>query len=205
MTEASEHPYVEWIVSEARRAVELDPAARDRLMSLVRMEPAPRRRGMRVPTWLRPRSFVLSPAAGLAFAASLVGIGVFAGALYSHRDGRSAGTSPKAAGQPSVVAVSNPQLPVSDTVVQFIVMAPRANAVSLVGDFNGWNSAATPMRPTARPGVWSVTLPLAEGRHLYAYIVNGSQWMADPTAPIASDDGFGHKNSVILVRPGATL
>jgi hypothetical protein len=200
MTEASQHPYVEWIVSEARRPVDLDPAARDRLMALVRMEPAPHRRGNRLRDWFRARSLVLSPAASMAFAAGLVGLGVFAGALYSHRDGRST-----AAGQPPVVAVSNPQLPVSDTVVQFIVMAPRANAVSLVGDFNGWNAAATPMRPTAHPGVWSVTLPLAEGRHLYAYIVNGSQWLADPDAPIASDDGFGHKNSVILVRPGAVL
>jgi len=200
MTEESQHPYVERIVSEARRPVELDPAARDHLMALVRMEAAPRRRSSRVRDLFRVRSLVLSPAAGMAFAAGLVGLGVFAGALYSHRDGRST-----AAGQPSVVAVSNPQLPVSDTVVQFIVMAPRANAVSLVGDFNGWNAAATPMRPTTRAGVWSVTLPLAEGRHLYAYIVNGSQWLADPGAPIASDDGFGHKNSVILVRPGAIL
>src|SRR6185503_1390966 len=193
MTEDWQHPYVERIVSEARRPVDLDPAARDRLMSLVRMEPAPRRstrfsrlsRANRVRDLFRVRSLVLSPAAGMAFAAGLVGLGVFAGALYSHRDGRFT-----AAGQPPVVAVSNPQLPVSDTVVQFIVMAPRANAVSLVGDFNGWNAVATPMRPTSRAGVWSVTLPLAEGRHLYAYIVNGSQWMADPGAPIASDDGF---------------
>ena len=197
MTEASQHPYVEWIVSEARRPVDLDPAARDRLMSL---EAPPRRRARGVGTWFRPRSIAVSPLAGLALAASLLGIGVWAGVLYSHRDGRL-----QSAGQPSVVAVSNPQLPVSDTVVQFVIVAPRANAVSLVGDFNGWNAEATPMRPTSRAGVWSVTLPLAQGRHLYAYIVNGTKWMADPGAPIASDDGFGHKNSVILVRPGAVL
>lgn len=200
MTEASQHPYVEWIVSEARRPVELDPAARDRLLALVRMEQPPRRRAAGIRGLFRPRSISLAPAAGLALAAGLVGIGVWAGALYSHRDGRL-----ESAGQHSVVAVSNPQLPVSDTVVQFVIVAPRANAVSLVGDFNGWNAKATPMRATNRAGVWSVTVPLTEGRHLYAYVVNGTQWMADPGAPIASDDGFGHKNSVILVRPGAAL
>jgi hypothetical protein len=200
MTEASQHPYVEWMISEARRPVELDPAARERLLTLLQMERPPKRRQTGVRTWFRPRSVSLAPMAAMALAAGLLGIGVWAGVLYSHRDGRL-----QSAGQPSVVAVSNPQLPVSDTVVQFVIVAPRANAVSLVGDFNGWNARATPMRPTTRAGVWSVTLPLAEGRHLYAYIVNGTQWMADPAAPIASDDGFGHKNSVILVRPGAAL
>jgi len=50
--------------------------------------------------------------------------------------------------------------------------------------------------------VWSVTLPLSVGRHLYAFVVD-SQWIADPHAPLAPDDGFGHRNSVVLVRRGS--
>ena len=80
----SEHPYVEWIAREARRPVEIDRGARDRVMAAVRAEgahrptPAVRRFWSRI---VEPRVFHLSPAfTGLA-AAGLVGIGVLAGRL----------------------------------------------------------------------------------------------------------------------------
>ena len=47
-------------------------------------------------------------------------------------------------------------------------------------------------------GVWTVTLPLSAGRHLYAFVVDGS-WIPDPRAPLAPDGGFGHANSVKIV------
>ena len=74
----------------------------------------------------------------------------------------------------------------------------------LVGDFNGWDTTKTPLSRTSKDGVWSVTLPLSAGRHIYAYVVDGS-WSADPHAPLAPDDGFGHANSVKLVRGGSSL
>jgi len=95
------------------------------------------------------------------------------------------------------------QPPVSDTVVKFVVFAPSASKVSLVGDFNNWNDAKTPMVRTANSAVWTVTLPLTAGRHVYAYLVDGT-WQTDPTAPVA-DDGFGHANSVRIVTRGPSL
>lgn len=85
--------------------------------------------------------------------------------------------------------------------VQFMLDArdvAGGTAVSLVGDFNDWDVNAVPL--TLDNGVWSTTLPLAPGRHVYAFVVNGKRWIADPRAPQAPDADFGRPGSVILVR-----
>jgi hypothetical protein len=196
MTDSELHPYVELIAREARRPVVMDAGARGRIMAAVRAEQAPRRANV----WERmfeTRSFTLSPAGTALIAAGLVGIGVVAGVMTNNRDAHTSG------GQPSV-AVVTPQLPVSDTVVRFVYVAPAAAKVSVVGDFNGWDDTKTPMVRAANNGAWSVTLPMPAGRHLYGFVVDGT-WAADPSAPLAPDDGFGHANSVKLVRRGSSL
>lgn len=192
MIERDEDPWVDWIAAEARRPVALDPAARDRLLSAVRAEPRPARQVRPWRRLLERRTIALSPLASLATAAGLVGIGVLAGALI-HRDG-------SRVGPPQEVA-ENTRLPVPDTVrvVKFVLVAPQAKEVALVGDFNRWDARATPMTRTPTGGTWSVTLPVTPGRHLYAFVVDGTQWLADPTAPLAPEDGFGAANSVLLV------
>ena len=80
---------------------------------------------------------------------------------------------------------------------QFVLVAPQASSVALVGDFNDWDPARSPMR-TAQ-GVWATTVPLAPGRYRYAFLVNGVEWRADPDAPAARDDEFGTPSSVITV------
>jgi hypothetical protein len=80
---------------------------------------------------------------------------------------------------------------------QFVLVAPQASSVALVGDFNDWDPARSPMR-TAQ-GVWATTVPLAPGRYRYAFLVNGVEWRADPGAPDAHDDEFGTPSSVITV------
>ena len=199
MTESAEHPYVDWIVAEARRAVSTDAAAKDRIMDVVRAAEPPRHEPIGLwSRFTRPQSFTASPAQLTAIAAGLVAIVALPLALLTHRDGH---TLP---GQPTTVAVTS-RLPASDTVVKFVFVAPQATTVSLVGDFNDWSSRATPMRRAQNGGVWSVTLPLGVGRHLYAFMVNGTEWIADPQAPLAPDDGFGHANSVVLVTGRSSL
>ena len=197
MTDSDQlHPYVEWIIREARRPVVTDAEARDRVMAAIHAEPVPRRIGV----WQRilaPRVFSLSPVTGALLAAGLVGIGVIAGVFTSNRDGRAS------VEQPTVAAV--PRLPASDTVVKFVISLPRAQQVSLVGDFNDWDVAKTPMARSAYGGLWTVTVPLSAGRHVYAFVVDGSSWIADPSAPFAPDDGFGHANSVKIVGRGSSL
>lgn len=197
MPESELHPYVEMIIREARRPVTVDAAARERIMAAIRAEPRHRRRRF----WHRliePRVLTLSPVGSLALAAGLVGIGVFAGLLTPRRDG------PRAGHPRDVAATATPQLPVHDTVVKFFFVAPQAARVSVVGDFNDWNESATPMVRSAGGGLWTLTLPLPAGRHTYAFVADG-QWTADPSAPLAPDDGFGHANSVVLVGRGSSL
>lgn len=198
MTDSELHPYVELIAREARRPVVTDQAARARIMAAVHAEPAPNRTIRLWSRVLQPRQFSLSPVATSLIAAGLVGIGIFGGVLAHNRD---AGLPD---GRPTVAVVPHSQLPVTDTVVRFVLVAPQAANVSLVGDFNGWDSTRTPMARAAGGDVWTVTLPMTAGRHVYSFVVDGS-WSADPTAPLAPDDGFGHANSVKIVARGSTL
>ena len=77
-------------------------------------------------------------------------------------------------------------------------MAPNAQAVSVVGDFNDWSLSATPLTRADSAGVWWVTVPLGPGRYRYAFVVDGTVWRPDPEAPAAEDD-FGRPNSVLTI------
>lgn len=77
----------------------------------------------------------------------------------------------------------------------------RARHVVLVGDFNNWDAQATPLEREPGSPLWSVTVPIQRGRHIYAFLVD-SVWTVDKRAPVASDPDFGVTGSVILVgRP----
>ena len=88
-----------------------------------------------------------------------------------------------------------------DTVfVRFDLSAPDAREVAVAGSFNGWRPESMQMVRSAG-GVWSVTVPLAIGEHRYQFVVDGQRWVPDPTARALVDDGFGGRNSVIVVGP----
>jgi len=202
MTESD--PYVDWIAREAKRAVAVDPMAVERVMARVRQEPLPVRRSARWRWLVAPRALPLSPLVGAALAAGLIGIGVFFGHNID-RGGRNLTGGPEAPAGPS-----SPRSPSSDSVrvIKFVLVAPHAATVAVVGDFNNWDAQATPMTRTPTGGTWSVALKLPAGRHVYAFVVNGangtSQWVADPTAPLAPEDGLGAPNSVVLVGGSAS-
>lgn len=82
--------------------------------------------------------------------------------------------------------------------VEFALRAPADSAIALVGDFNDWNPRATPLNPGS-DGLWSVTVPLRPGRYRYTFIVDGTRWLQDPTAPRALEDDFGAPTSVITI------
>jgi 1,4-alpha-glucan branching enzyme len=71
--------------------------------------------------------------------------------------------------------------------------------VALVGDFNGWDRTATPLRPAGSAGAWVVSVQLPPGRYRYAFLIDGVRWLPDPVAPRAPDDDFGTSNSVLMV------
>jgi hypothetical protein len=83
--------------------------------------------------------------------------------------------------------------------VQVVLRAPSARHVSVVGDFNAWDTHSDAMTRDPATGLWSHTLALRPGRHVYAFIVDDSVWMRDPRSPEASDEDFGRPGSVLLV------
>jgi 1,4-alpha-glucan branching enzyme len=55
----------------------------------------------------------------------------------------------------------------------FAVWAPNARAVSVVGDFNGWDGRLNPMRSLGASGIWELFVPgVAEGER-YKYELKG--------------------------------
>lgn len=89
-----------------------------------------------------------------------------------------------------------------DTVlVRFELSAPEAHEVSLAGSFNRWEAPGIPLRRSTLPGLWTVTVPLPVGEQQYLFLVDGTRWIPDPTAQAQVDDGFGRRNSVIIVGP----
>ncbi|MCH5278546.1 MAG: 1,4-alpha-glucan branching protein GlgB [Christensenellaceae bacterium] len=69
---------------------------------------------------------------------------------------------------------------------RFAVFAPHAQAVSVVGDFNGWNTETNPMQPNGRTGIWHCFVPGACEGQLYKFAIRCSDGRmvlkADPFA-----------------------
>lgn len=78
----------------------------------------------------------------------------------------------------------------------------EGSTVHLAGDFNGWSTSADPLTKTAQ-GVWTITKALEPGTHAYKFVIDGTNWKEDPNAKETVDDGYGGKNSVVMVGAGA--
>jgi 1,4-alpha-glucan branching enzyme len=98
----------------------------------------------------------------------------------------------------SACAARPPETMVTPQGVRFALPAPKAISVAVAGSFNGWDAGAHRLAGPDEHGIWTVTLPLPPGRYEYLFVINGTEWAADPSAP-AVDDGFGGRNSVIVV------
>jgi 1,4-alpha-glucan branching enzyme len=147
---------------------------------------------------------VLSPVTGIAAALLFAALG--AGIMYATLS-RAAGGIPAAGntaesrsgpGAGATPLASTASETADREIVRFELSAPKAAHVTLVGSFNEWNPAATPLVRDAATGKWIVSLRLPPGRHVYAFVVDGDV-TADPAAPRAADDDFGSANSVVLV------
>ena len=68
----------------------------------------------------------------------------------------------------------------------FAVWAPNAKSVSVVGDFNGWNTAANVIPDKDEIGVWQIFIPGVMPGAMYKYYIVGAKdqqlYKADPYA-----------------------
>ena len=187
MSERDRDELIDRIARELREPVRAAPTFDARVMVAVRAERPPRARSAAgLWEWLRrPRTISVSPLSGLAVAAGFALCVAFGSHLVW----------PKMS-VPDAPATSSQT---ATKVVQFVLAAPEAAQVSLVGDFNDWNPRATPLHSVAGGGVWTVTVPLPPGRYRYAFVVDGVRWLADPSAPAATTENFGSPSSAITV------
>ncbi|MRR14213.1 glycoside hydrolase [archaeon] len=79
-------------------------------------------------------------------------------------------------------------------------MALKAKDVRLVGDFNSWDTNATPMKKQ-KDGSFSTTLDLEPGHeYQYRYLIDGTKWENDSCADKYVPSPFGGaENSVIVI------
>jgi len=181
------------IARELREPVPVSESFDARVMRAVRALPR-----HRFGFWLRltaPRTITIKPLTWGVLAASLI---VFAAAGVP----RAFGALHRAT-RPIATALfpSSAKAPVKSQRVQFVLVAPDAKKVAVVGDFNGWDAQHAEYQAKHRGGgVWSVTAPVPLGHHRYSFVVDDSVWVADPTAPRVVDNDFGTTNSAIVVE-----
>lgn len=83
------------------------------------------------------------------------------------------------------------------TSIEFRHRAPKARSVDLVGDFNAWKPGLIKMS-RGGDGVWTVSIPVMEGRHKYLFLVDGEP-KVDERAETA-DGPEGRRVSVRTVK-----
>ena len=82
----------------------------------------------------------------------------------------------------------------------FSLYAPQAKSVEIIGDFNQWQSGATPLTGPDKSGWWRTTLkfPGTWSRIEYIYWVDHAYRQIDSAQPIVAD-GFSGDNNVIVL------
>jgi hypothetical protein len=189
---AKDTEFIEQIAARLRAPEHVHPSFEKRLMEKVHAESSvlfPGHASSARYWWRTERVFRVAPLTGLAIAAGIAGIIAVSGIAIGSRI---SAHSPLAARAASTAGRDTVQI------VRFVFVDPRATSVELVGDFNEWAKGTTELGRSGAPGVWAVSVPLSPGRHEYAFIINGSRWVADPLAVKSSDD-FGTESSVIRV------
>ena len=171
------------VITQLKEPVRLSPDFTQRVMASITEHPDRAPAPRPTPWWQRQWTIRIGPLGGLAAAASLIAV-----VVASQRLGRPIAAAPTVA----AADLANSRL------TQFVLVAPEAGEVTVVGDFNDWNVSATPLVRANGAGVWWVTVPLSPGRYRYAFMVDGAIWRQDPEAP-AVEDEFGRPNSVVTI------
>ena len=212
MTGSSGDPLVDRAIDELRRLPQVDDLAVRRIVTAAAAArdasdtdggpPQPRRLGER---WLRPWLAI-----GLTAAAAAVGFMV-RGAWSPTTDVEQVAAVPTTAApaapasEPSIQKIQMAASPAADAApipLQFVLRSGTARGVSVVGDFNGWNPASARMARSPDGDLWSITIPVAPGRHMYGFMIDDTVFTLDPRAPRTRDPDLGVEGSVVIVgRP----
>ena len=78
----------------------------------------------------------------------------------------------------------------------------EVESVNLVGEFNNWDYASTPMEPNSK-GTFRATLKLEPKRtYQFRYLVNSEHWYNEWHADAYIPGGFGKDNCIVNTEVG---
>jgi 1,4-alpha-glucan branching enzyme len=81
--------------------------------------------------------------------------------------------------------------------VTFVLERPDAETVQIAGDFTEWQASKAMRRSPEGP--WRIAVELPSGReYSFRYLVNGVQWVNDPSADKYVANPYGSENSVVV-------
>jgi len=197
MTEHEQDHLIERVRTTLRdeRHVAPEPQAIAKVLQTVWASPRPSFIRRALDAWRIPALSGLG-ASAIAAAALMIGF-VSRGAVSPNSAAEPTVASGPATGEYPVTLATNEG---AERLVptQFVFESTEAKKVSVVGEFNDWEVDELPMT-RVRDGVWTTTVPLAPGRHVYAFVVDGTLLVADPRAPKSGDADYGREGSVVMV------
>lgn len=85
--------------------------------------------------------------------------------------------------------------------VRFNVSAPGARSVEVAGDFTNWSPIAL---ESANGGLWTVTLPIKQGKYQMNLRLDGGKWLAPPGL-LPMLDEFGGSVGLLVVDPNTKM
>jgi len=86
------------------------------------------------------------------------------------------------------------------TTVVFTLDMADALSVGVIGSFNRWKADDFKMHWDQGRSLWVLSLQLEAGRYEYAFIIDGKEVVPDPKALLQEDDGFGNRNSILIIE-----
>jgi len=101
--------------------------------------------------------------------------------------------------QPDDLRLAQPPAAERVVTIRLSFYAPQARQVAVAGDFNKW-TVGSDLMDRRDGGIWTIDLTLQPGRYAYMFVLDGSNWVADPGADSFQDDGFGSTNAVMRIR-----
>jgi hypothetical protein len=176
----------------AAPAAKPDPRAVARVLSTVWESPKPSAWRRFIDTWRVPALSRIG-ASAIAAGALLAGF-VTRGALVpTVADEPAPATGEFPVQQVTPVSYESAAVP-----TQFVLENSTATEIALVGDFNDWKVGEHKLVKLPN-GLWTATIALPPGRHVYAYVLDGTLLVTDPRAPKSSDADYGREGSVVMV------
>ena len=71
-------------------------------------------------------------------------------------------------------------------------------SVCLSGDFNNWSRSQC--LSYQGEGLWTIRILLNPGQYRYGFLLDGQRRVPDPRGLLEEEDGFGNRNSVLIVK-----